>query len=103
MRIELLYVSGCPHHDETLALVKRVVEEERIVAGIEEIEVADAAQAKALGFLGSPSVRIDGRDIEPGARERGDFGLSCRVHADGARYSGIPPRELIRAALARAH
>jgi hypothetical protein len=103
MRIELLYVRGCPHHDETLALVKRVVEEERIVAGIEEIEVADAAQAKALGFLGSPSVRIDGWDIEPGARERGDFGLSCRVYANGAGFSGIPPRELIRGALARDH
>ena len=99
MRIEILYVGGCPHHAGTLALVREILDGAGIAAAIEEVEVRDSEMARAIGFLGSPSIRIDGQDIEPAMSERHDFGLSCRVYANAAGYSGIPARELILEAL----
>ena len=60
-----------------------------------EVEIAGQDQANAARFLGSPSVRVNGCDIEPGADDRSDFSLGCRLY--GTR--GIPPRELLVAAL----
>lgn len=95
MAIEILYFRGCPHHEPTVALVRQVLREEGITAEIEEIEVHDPEEAEALRFLGSPSVRIEGVDIEPSAAQRATFSLSCRMY--GA--SGVPPRALVEAAL----
>ena len=99
MKVELLYVRGCPHHGETRVLLRQVLDGANIAAAIEEIEVRGNDEAEALGFLGSPSIRIDGRDIEAGAGERRDFGMSCRVYASEAGYSGVPPQEMIRDAM----
>jgi len=52
--------------------------------------------AERLRFLGSPTIRVDGKDIEPAARGRTHFGMSCRMYGS----SGVPPRELVEAALA---
>ncbi|MDD7921320.1 hypothetical protein [Actinomycetospora callitridis] len=64
-----------------------------------EREINDEAQAVAESFLGSPTVRVDGRDVETGAVERTDFGMSCRIYltVDGSR--GTPPDEWVRRAL----
>jgi hypothetical protein len=95
MRIELLYFRGCPHHEPTIALVRQVLREEGITAEIQGIEVRDLEEAERLHFLGSPSVRVDGVDIEHSAAQRTTFSLSCRMY--GA--SGVPPQALIEAAL----
>ena len=52
-------------------------------------------------FLGSPSVRIDGRDIEPGTGQRTDYGLKCRLYRTEDGMRGQPPEEWVLAALAR--
>ena len=75
-------------------------------AGVEDpielrrIESPEAAEAER--FLGSPTVRIDGEDIDPGARDRSDFGLKCRLYRSDAAASGLPPDGWINAALERA-
>jgi hypothetical protein len=51
--------------------------------------------AVRLRFLGSPSVQIDGLDIDPMARARTDFTLACRLYGS----SGVPPAELIESAI----
>ncbi len=56
-------------------------------------------EARAAGFLGSPSLRIDGRDVEAGAAKRNDFGLKCRLYQTSDGLSGTPPDELVIAAL----
>lgn len=58
-------------------------------------------EAEAYRFLGSPTLRVDGRDIEPGADERTDFGFKCRVYRGAAGLRPTPPDELIVAALDR--
>ena len=42
-------------------------------------------------FLGSPTVRVDGRDVEPGAEQRQDFGMKCRLYATPDGLRGTPP------------
>ena len=70
-----------------------------------ELESSFSAQmiveenAVPFKFLGSPTVRINGVDIEPSARSRTDFGMMCRRYEDG---SGVPPKDLIRAAVLEA-
>ncbi len=96
--IEILYFDGCPNREPTLDLAREVLGELGLKAEIREVRVETAEAAERERFLGSPSVRVNGRDIEPDARERGDFALSCRVYAGG----GVPPRELLVAALREA-
>ena len=53
------------------------------------------------GFLGSPSVRINGVDVDPTAAGRTDFGLKCRVYRSDEGHSPLPPEHWIRTALKR--
>ena len=98
MRIEILYFQGCPHYQPSLERVRDVVQAKGLDAEIREVKVRSEAEAQRLRFPGSPSIRIDGVDIEPSAEERTEFSLSCRMY--GA--SGVPPAELVAQALTRA-
>ena len=100
-RVELLYFQGCPNHEAARALIEQVAGSLEVAPTIELVEVADAESAAALRFLGSPTVRVDGRDIEPGAEERRDFTLSCRVYRTDEGISGRPDERWIREALVR--
>ena len=101
-RVEILYFDGCPNHEPARALVEQVAAELGLQPEIELVEVADADTARQLRFLGSPSVRVDGRDIEPGADERSDFVLSCRVYRSERGLVGQPEADWIRSALREA-
>lgn len=98
MDIRVLYFEGCPNHEPTLALIRQVVTELGLRAQVEPVRVKDAGDARRLRFLGSPSVHINGIDIEPEARTRADYAFGCRIY--GA--SGVPPRELVESALKEA-
>ncbi len=78
-RVEILYFAGCPNHEAARALVERVAADLEVQPDIDLVEVPDADAATRLRFLGSPTVRVNGRDVEPGAEERGDFVFACRV------------------------
>ena len=71
-------------------------------AQIVQRRVETPEEAEAVRFLGSPSVRVDGRDIEPGAESRTDFGMKCRLYRSPTGRSGVPPHEWIERALNRA-
>ena len=102
MRVEILYFSGCPNHVPAVDRVREVLEQEGTPENVVEVEVKDAATARQVGFLGSPSVRIDGQDVEPAARGARAFGMMCRTYIDGGRRAGVPPLEWIRAAVREA-
>lgn len=73
-----------------------------VAAEIELVEVKDADAAQRLRFLGSPTVRIDGVDVEPAAGQRSEFGLKCRLFATPDGLAGTPADEWVLAALRRA-
>ncbi len=91
LRVEVLYFEGCPNHAPTVARVREVMAECGISAELDEVEVRDAAEAERLGFLGSPSVRINGVDVEPDEAEDREIGFGCRLYGG----SGLPSRELL--------
>lgn len=73
------------------------------VAGeLVESVVDDSATVAALRFLGSPTVQINGIDVEPSARTSNQFGYMCRTYTNGPSQEGIPSRQLIRAAIMEA-
>ncbi len=103
MKIEVLYFDGCPSHRPTVERVKEAVRLEGLSAEIVEIDVQDDATAQSAAFLGSPTVRIDGLDVEPSARKSKEFGMMCRTYiGEGATRLGLPSHELIRSALREA-
>ena len=99
MKVEILYFSGCPHHSPAVKCVREVLAEEGTAAEVVEVEVNDMVAAQRIGFLGSPTIRVDGQDVEPTARVEQAFGMTCRTYLDGGRRAGVPPAEWIRAAI----
>ena len=95
MTLEVLYFDGCPNHQPTVELAREVLLALGLEAEIREVRVETAEDAQAHRFVGSPTLRVDGDDIEPQARARTDFGLSCRIYTSG----GMPGRELLVEAL----
>jgi hypothetical protein len=77
--VEVLYFDGCPNHVPALALIERVAGELDIKPNLRLVNVADQEAAERLRFLGSPTIRIGGRDVDPYTEERTDYGLSCRL------------------------
>jgi hypothetical protein len=100
MKIEVLYFDGCPGQERLLPSVRDLAAEHG--AELEQRHIRTWEQAEEERFLGSPSVRVDGVDIEPGAEERTDFGLKCRLYRTSVGRSGLPPQEWIEHALAEA-
>ena len=99
MQIELLYWDGCPSHPEARRLLDDVVAERGLDAKLEVREVKTQAEAEELRFPGSPTLRIDGRDVDGrGAAARP--ALNCRIYLlpDG-RVSPVPTREMIEEAV----
>jgi hypothetical protein len=101
MTVELLWWEGCPSHPETLADLERILREEGISAEVQRVEIESDEQARREHFPGSPTIRVDGRDIFP-AEEGEPFSLTCRVYRlrDG-RVSPTPDPEDLRDALRR--
>jgi hypothetical protein len=101
-RVEILYFEGCPNHEPALALVERVAAALGVEPEIELVEVPDAESAARHRFLGSPSVRVDGRDVEPGAEERRDFAFSCRIYRGESGVAEQPQESWVYDALLEA-
>ncbi len=103
MNVELLWWEGCPSTDRALVAVQEALGE----LGLSDVEVRmreikDDGDARETGFVGSPTILIDGADLVPAATEE-QIGPSCRVYRrrDG-RVSPIPDPEDLREALSRA-
>ena len=99
MKVEVLYFKGCPNHEPAVEQVRKTLRSEGLPILVNEVEITDPAMAQKFGFLGSPSIRIDGIDVEPGAREINTFGFGCWTYSDDkGRRSGLPPVGLIQQA-----
>jgi hypothetical protein len=102
MKAEVLYIEGCPNHQLAVDNLRLVAEQQHCSVDIVQIEVHTAEEARQLAFLGSPSIRIDGIDIEPGARNASAFGLGCRSYLTPEGRRGSPSIAMIREGLVEA-
>jgi hypothetical protein len=69
-------MAECAATPGTVQLVESIARSMGISIALERLLVKTPEEAEALAFLGSPTVQADGRDIEPEARSRTDFGLT---------------------------
>ncbi|MBA2446291.1 MAG: thioredoxin family protein [Nocardioidaceae bacterium] len=95
--VELLYFDGCPSHEQLRPSVEHLARQAGVTLRLTQVETPEAAESER--FLGSPTVRVDGVDVDPTAPERTDFGLKCRIYRSDAGQSPLPPEPWIRAAL----
>ena len=98
MKVEVLYVAQCPSHPAAVNLVKEVLAAQGVAAEIIEVLVEDDAMACQLRFRGSPTIRIDGRDIDSESKTSQNFGVSCRLYP-GSKQIGLPPIGMIQRAI----
>ena len=97
VRIEVLAFDGCPHAEAATQLAQAVAA--RLGPGItvDRVEVDTPERAAEVGFLGSPSIRVNGLDVERTKTSTG--ALCCRTYDGGL---GVPPEWLVEAAVLRA-
>ena len=99
MKIEFLYFENCPGYKPALSLLEQILLENNTAVAIEKIEVTTPELAIQHRFLGSPSIRVNGNDIE-GREEASEYGLKCRIYLDTG--SGVPSEAILRKALQEA-
>jgi hypothetical protein len=98
MKVEVLYFDGCPTYEMATKTLREVLAEEGMEAEVHLVAVNTDEEAQRLRFPGSPTVRLDGRDLFP-APERETWRLGCRVYATPEGLSGFPTAEMLREAL----
>ena len=101
MRIEFLYWEGCASHPAARALLDEVLAERGLEPELEVREIVSQEEAERVGFAGSPTILVDGRDVDP-AGASAPAALACRIYRrpDGS-LSGTPSREQLEEALTR--
>jgi len=92
LKIELLYFTGCPSYKQALANIKAALKEKNLQAELILINVETEEKARKVGFQGSPSVRINGKDLE--GRDEG-FSFSCRLYSVNGKPAVAPAKEAI--------
>jgi hypothetical protein len=97
MRVEILYVPGCPNHAPALSRLRDTLRTESLDIRVQEIAVTDEAAARSLSFPGSPTIRVNGLDVEHA--EKLPVGLACRLYRNG---TGVPSTETLQQAIASA-
>jgi hypothetical protein len=97
--VEFLYWEGCPSYPEARELLAEVLQARGVHITVNVREVRTREEARALAFPGSPTIRVDGRDVDPAGAEE-PASLSCRIyHLPNGRVSPVPTREQIEEAL----
>jgi hypothetical protein len=100
--VEFLWWRGCPSADDALERLRAELHAAGLdPQAVEVREIDTAAAAAAEEFVGSPTIRLDGRDVQPPGDE--PVGLTCRVYAthDG-RVTALPEAAILREAIKQA-
>jgi hypothetical protein len=97
IRIEIFYIAGCPNRRVTEQRIREVLKELDLAAEVREV-IVDPLFALP-GFLGSPTVHVNGIDIEPSARTSKWMGLNWRTYREGSQIDSAPSKQLIGQAI----
>jgi hypothetical protein len=100
--VELLWFSDCPNHPAARALLEEVIAEVAPGTPIRDIDATDPATAASVRFPGSPTIRVNGRDVDPGYVDPGDYTPRCRLYRTRDGLRGLPERNWIADALIEA-
>lgn len=95
VNVELLWFDDCPNHEAAEALIREVLASEGMTGPVTRIKVPDEETGRAVVFPGSPTIRIDGRDVEPGWQPCEDCTPRCRLYATSDGLRGLPERQWV--------
>jgi hypothetical protein len=98
-RVQLLWFQDCPNHERARAMLRELVEELAPGARIEDVDATDPSVAERYRFPGSPTIRIDGRDVDPSFVDPGDYTPRCRLYRTPEGLRGLPDRAWVESAL----
>jgi hypothetical protein len=99
MLVEILVTKDCPHEDAAINVVGAAAQAIGVIPQLVLLEVSTLDQARQRGFAGSPTIRVNGIDVDPAPRDQYRPRLACRVYRTTHGPSGVPEFDLIRAAL----
>src|SRR5260370_27930692 len=91
-KVEFLYFKSCPGHKQALINLKAALRETGIRADVSTINVTTEAQAAQVGFQGSPSIRVNGKDLD--GRNDG-YVYGCRMYQIEGEVTFAPPKGCI--------
>jgi hypothetical protein len=97
VRVEVLFVPGCPNYEPALERLKQVLVSEGLDVEVHGVAVNTHQDASAMMFPGSPTIRIDGEDVEPD--QTNAPALTCRLYAN---RTGVPSEKTLRVAVSKA-
>jgi hypothetical protein len=69
---------------------------------LDDIDATDPAVALAHRFPGSPTIRVDGADVDPSFTDPGDYTPRCRLYRTTDGLGGLPDPAWLQIALADA-
>lgn len=98
--VEILYTDACPFWKETLKTINKVEKELNITLTVKKTKITTDEEAKRHKFPGSPTVRINGVDIDPAAKETVGY-IGCRIYMYEGRTYEYPPKKMIKTAIKR--
>lgn len=99
-KIEFLFWEDCPSHERAWQLLQEVLAERGDEVSVEQIEVLTDEDAERLKFPGSPTIRVNGVDVDPDSAAQMEVALTCRLYRlEDGRPSPVPSKEMIRRAL----
>jgi hypothetical protein len=93
VNVEVLYFDGCPSHEALLPRLRELMVQPGVAVPVQLKHVESVEAAERERFLGSPTLRINGTDVDPTASERTDFGLKCRLYPSAEGLRGTVPDE----------
>ncbi len=96
-KITVQFIAGCPNHSPVVEVIERLIARHGLRVDLDQLEVAPA-DVERIRFLGSPTVLVDGVDIEPGAHDRTEYAVTCRKYRTP---NGLPDAEMLLQALGR--
>ena len=98
--VELLWFADCPNPPAARALLDRLLGELAPGTSVHEIDATAPAVARRHRFPGSPTIRVDGRDVDPSFEDPGDYTPRCRLYRTSRGLGGLPERAWMEAAIA---
>src|SRR5437867_2986101 len=95
MKVQLFYFEGCPSCKNTVKDLKKILKQRKVKVKVEMVEIKNQKEAEKLKFIGSPTVRVNGKDVDPTVSLSKSYGLRCRVYYYRGKIFPSPPIEMI--------
>lgn len=102
LNIQFLFYKECPSYKLAYINLEEALKEEEIEEWIQIIKVENEQEAKNLQLSGSPTIRINGIDIDPASINTKNYGIHCRNYSINGKSTGWPDKVLIKQAIQKA-